>query len=126
MNTRVLKPRHGPTLLVRPLRNGDIDAVLAVFHRLGEQSRRKRFNGPKARLTEDELFQLAVVDSTHHVLIGYVKGVPIPSRSRVSYATAAAAEIAFEVAKMSTSSAESARPSPRSCWQTRELPASPR
>jgi hypothetical protein len=43
--------------------------VLAVFHRLGEQSRRKRFNGPKTRLTEAELWQLAAVDATHHALV---------------------------------------------------------
>jgi ribosomal protein S18 acetylase RimI-like enzyme len=98
VNTRVLKPRHGPTILVRPLRNGDVDAVLAVFHRLGEQSRRKRFNGPKARLTEDELFQLAVVDSTHHVLIGYVEGDPDPVAIARLVRDGRSAEIAFEVA----------------------------
>ena len=98
MNTRVLKPRHGPTILVRPLRNGDVDAVLAVFHRLGEQSRRNRFNGPKTRLTEDELFQLAVVDSTHHVLIGYVEGDPDPVAIARLVRDGRTAEIAFEVA----------------------------
>ena len=35
MHTRVLKPKHAPTLFVRPLRNGDADTVAAVFDRLG-------------------------------------------------------------------------------------------
>ena len=30
-HARVLKPKHGPTILVRPLRNGDVDTVLAAF-----------------------------------------------------------------------------------------------
>ena len=98
MNTRVLEPRHGPTILVRPLRNGDVDTVLAVFHRLGEQSRRRRFNGPKARLTEDELFQMSVVDSTHHVLVGYVEGDPEPVAIARLVRDGRSAEIAFEVA----------------------------
>ena len=98
MNTRVLKPRRGPTIIVRPLRNGDVDTVLAVFHRMGEQSRRDRFNGPKARLTEDELFQLSVVDARHHVLVASVEGDPEPVAIARLARDGGSAEIAFEVA----------------------------
>ena len=36
MHTRVLKPRHGPTLLVRPLEHGDVRTVMAVFEQLSD------------------------------------------------------------------------------------------
>ena len=98
MNTRIVKPKHGPTMLVRPLRNGDIDTVLAVFHRLSEQSRRTRFNGAKARLTEEELWALARVDATHHALVAYVEGDPDPVAIARLVRDGQAAEIAFEVA----------------------------
>jgi RimJ/RimL family protein N-acetyltransferase len=45
MHTRVVKPKHGPELIVRPLRSGDTATVQAVFDRLGNESRRRRFNG---------------------------------------------------------------------------------
>ena len=35
MHTRIVKPKRGPTLLVRPLRPGDTDTVNAMFERLG-------------------------------------------------------------------------------------------
>jgi ribosomal protein S18 acetylase RimI-like enzyme len=98
VNTRVLKPKHGPTILVRPLRNGDVDTVLAVFHRLGERSRRRRFNGAKTHLTEEELWQLALVDRTHHVLVAYVEGDPDPVAIARLVRDGRSAEIAFEVA----------------------------
>ena len=69
MHTRVLKPKHGPTLYVRPLRHGAVRTVLGVFERLGEESRRTRFNGPKPCLSRAELRQLASVDANHHVLV---------------------------------------------------------
>jgi ribosomal protein S18 acetylase RimI-like enzyme len=85
-------------MLVRPLRNGDVDTVLAVFHRLGEQSRRRRFNGPKARLTEAELGQLATVDTTHHALVAYLEGDPDPVAIARLVRDGRSAEIAFAVA----------------------------
>jgi ribosomal protein S18 acetylase RimI-like enzyme len=97
-HTRALKPKHGPTILVRPLRNGDVDTVLAVFHRLGEPSRRKRFNGPKTRLTEAELWQLATVDTTHHALVAYLEGDPDPVAIARLVRDGPSAEIAFAVA----------------------------
>jgi acetate---CoA ligase (ADP-forming) len=99
MHTRVLKPRNGPTLLVRPLRHGDVATVLAVFERLGPESRRARFNGPKPCLSPAELEQLAAVDSGHHALVGYVDGDPHPiAIARLARTGPNAAETAFAVA----------------------------
>jgi ribosomal protein S18 acetylase RimI-like enzyme len=98
MHTRVIKPRHGPTLLVRPLERGDTATVSAVFERLGEQSRRTRFNGPKPCLTTSELEQLAAVDRSHHVLVAYVEGDPQPIAIARLARNGPSAEIAFAVA----------------------------
>ena len=98
MHTRALKPRHGPTLLVRPLRNGDVDTVTAVFERLGERSRRARFNGPKPRLSASDREHLASVDSRRHALVAYVEGDPQPVAIARLVRDGRSAEIAFEVA----------------------------
>ena len=97
-HTRVLEPKHGPTILVRPLRNGDAHTVTAVFERLGEQSRRTRFNGPKPRLSASELRQLAAVDPTRHALVAYVDGDPQPVAIARLVREGCVAEIAFAVA----------------------------
>lgn len=98
MHTRVLEPKHGPTLLVRPLRRGDVDTVRAVFERLSDESRRTRFNGPKPRLTDAELRELAAVDATRHALVAYVEDDPQPVAIARLYRTGDSAEIAFAVA----------------------------
>lgn len=98
MHTRFLTPKHGPTLLVRPLRHGDVDTVMAVFERLSEQSRRARFNGPKPRLRAAELEQLARVDSTRHVLVAFLQDDPQPVALARLVRDGRSAEIAFEVA----------------------------
>src|SRR4051812_1503199 len=99
MHTRVLKPKHGPTLLVRPLRHGDVASVLAVFEQLSDESRRARFNGPKPCLRRDELEQLAAQDETHHALVAYVAGEPRPiAIARLARESQTSAEIAFAVA----------------------------
>jgi ribosomal protein S18 acetylase RimI-like enzyme len=99
MHTRVLKPRNGPTLIVRPLRHGDVGTVLAVFDRLGPESRSARFNGPKPCLSSTELEQLAAVDSCHHALVGYMEGDPQPiAIARLARTGPGSAEIAFAVA----------------------------
>ena len=98
MHTRVLVPKHGPTLLVRPLRHGDVGTVTAMFERLGEQSRRARFNGPKPRLSTAELDQLASVDSTRHALVAYVEDDRQPVAIARLVRDGGSAEIAFEVA----------------------------
>jgi acetyltransferase len=99
MYTRAIKPRHGPTLLVRPLERGDVATVSAVFERLGQQSRRARFNGPKPCLAPDELEQLAAIDHSHHALVAYVEGDPQPvAIARLARNDHDSAEIAVAVA----------------------------
>jgi ribosomal protein S18 acetylase RimI-like enzyme len=71
---------------------------MAVFERLGEQSRRARFNGPKPRLSGSELRQLVLVDATHHVLVAYVEGDPEPVAIARLVRDGRGAEIAFAVA----------------------------
>jgi ribosomal protein S18 acetylase RimI-like enzyme len=100
MHTRALRLRRGQVLLVRPLRDGDAETVMQVFERLGEGSRRTRFNGPKPRLSPAELEHLAAVDETRHVLVAYFEGDerdrPIALARLVR--DGSSAEIAFEVA----------------------------
>jgi ribosomal protein S18 acetylase RimI-like enzyme len=98
MHTRVLARSRGPALIVRPLRHGDVRTVMAVFARLGEESRRARFNGPKPCLTRIDLRQLARVDATHHVLVGYVGADPEPAAIARLVRDGRSAEIAFAVA----------------------------
>jgi ribosomal protein S18 acetylase RimI-like enzyme len=98
MLTRLIKPPHGPSLIVRPLRDGDVDTVRSVFERLGDESRRMRFNGPKPCLSAAELRQLATVDGSHHALVGYVDGDPQPVAIARLARAADGAEIAFAVA----------------------------
>lgn len=98
MHTRVLRPKGGPALLVRPLRNGDVDTVLAVFERLGERSRRARFNGPKPRLSTAELEQLSRIDANRHALVAYVSGDDRPVAIARLVRDGRTAEVAFEVA----------------------------
>ena len=98
MHTRVLKPRYGPELYVRPLRHGDTATVQAVFDRLGDASRQARFNGLKHRLGEQELRWLATVGPNHHVLVAHVEGDPEPIAIARLVRAGSSAEIAFEVA----------------------------
>lgn len=98
MHPRRLEPRHGPTLLARPLRHGDVRTVVGLFERLGEQSRRARFNGPKTRLSDAELRQLATIDRTRHALVAYVQGDPQPVAIARFVRAGRSAEIAFAVA----------------------------
>ena len=98
MHTRIIKPKRGPTLVVRPLRRGDTTTVSAMFERLGERSRRTRFNGPKPRLSATDLEWLAAADPNHHVLVAYVPGDPRPAAIARLARKGASAEIAFEVA----------------------------
>ena len=78
--------------------NGDVETVTAVFERLGETSRRMRFNGPKPRLSDLELDHLATVDATRHVLVGYLPGHARPIAIARLVRDGSSAEIAFEVA----------------------------
>ena len=99
MHTRILTPTHGPELIVRPLRNGDAATVLAVFERLGAESRRLRFNGPKPCLPDQEAEQLARMDGAHYALVAWVAGDPQPAAiARLARTSRGSAEIAFAVA----------------------------
>jgi ribosomal protein S18 acetylase RimI-like enzyme len=98
MHARVLKPKHGPTLVVRPLRRGDVRTVMAVFERLSGRSRRARFNGPKPCLGGAELRQLATIDSRHHALVAYTEGDAQPVAIARLVRDGQSAEIAFAVA----------------------------
>jgi ribosomal protein S18 acetylase RimI-like enzyme len=98
MRSRLIKPRHGPSILVRPLRNGDVATVSAVFDRLGAESRRMRFNGPKPCLSDAELEQLAKIDGAHHALVAYVEADPRPVAIARLARDGRRAEIAFAVA----------------------------
>src|SRR5262249_34641150 len=99
MHTRVLKLRHGPTLLVRPLRHGDVRTVLAVFEQLSDESRRARFNGAKPCLSRGDLRELAAIDERRHALVAYVERNPLPGAiARLVREARDSAEIAFAVA----------------------------
>jgi len=99
VHTRVLKPRHGPTILVRPLTHGDARTVMAVFEQLSDASRRARFNGAKPCLSRADLRELAAVDERRHALLAYVEGNPIPvAIARLVREGRDSAEIAFAVA----------------------------
>jgi ribosomal protein S18 acetylase RimI-like enzyme len=97
MPSRYVRLPRGQGLVIRPLRNGDVETVMAVFERLGDESRRTRFNGPKPRLSSVELEQLARVDATRHVLVGYLSGHARPIAIARLVREGASAEIAFEV-----------------------------
>jgi ribosomal protein S18 acetylase RimI-like enzyme len=99
VHTRVLTPKHGPRLLIRPLRNGDVDSIIAVFDQLSDESKRTRFNGPKPCLSAAELKHLARVDASHHALLAYLPGEEKPiAVARLARETRTSAEIAFAVA----------------------------
>ena len=98
MQARALRLRRGQVLTVRPLRNGDVETVAAVFDRLGERSRRMRFNGAKPRLSPAELEQLAAVDANRHALVAYLDGDERPVAIARLVRAGSSAELAFEVA----------------------------
>ena len=85
-------------LTIRPLRNGDTATVAALFERLGERSRQRRFCGAKPRLSELELENLSRVDPDQHVLVGFVDGDPDPVGIARLVRSGPSAEIAFAIA----------------------------
>jgi RimJ/RimL family protein N-acetyltransferase len=65
--------QDGSVVLLRALRPHERAAVLDVFSRLGDESRRQRFFGPKPRLTDRDLDDLTAVDGhTHDALVAVV------------------------------------------------------
>lgn len=93
-----MQTRYVDGVTIRPLRNGDVATVAALFERLGERSRTRRFCGAKPRLSDAELVTLARVDGDHHVLVGFVDGDPAPVGIARIARSGEGAEIAFEVA----------------------------
>ena len=93
-----MQSRYVNGLTIRSLRNGDTATVAALFARLGERSRERRFCGAKPRLSELELANLARVDRDHHVLVGYVDGDADPVGIARLVRDGSSAEIAFAVA----------------------------
>ena len=69
-----------------------------MFDRLGAESRRMRFNGPKPCLSAVELEQLATIDRNHHALVAYVGADPRPVAIARLARDGSRAEIAFAVA----------------------------
>ena len=90
--------RYVKGLTIRLLRNGDTETVAALFARLGDRSRERRFCGAKPRLADSELARLARVDGNHHVLVGYVDGDAEPAGIARLVRSGLSAEIAFAVA----------------------------
>ena len=93
-----MQSRYVDGVVIRPLRTGDTDTVLAVFGRLGPESRHRRFGGAKTRLSPAELELLARVDGEHHVLVAYADGDPRPAGLARLVRDGRTAEVAFEVA----------------------------
>ena len=83
---------------VRPLQGGDTRTVSTLFDRLSDRSRRLRFAGPKRRLTDAELEQMARVDGEHHALVAYVDGDADPAGIAWFVRDGRAADIALAVA----------------------------
>jgi len=99
METRALDLSHGLTIVVRPLVGGDVETVAAVFARLGDESRRRRFNVAKPCLSDKELSELARIDATHHALVAHVVGDARPAAlAQLVRTNRESAEIAFVVA----------------------------
>jgi acetyltransferase len=90
--------RYVNGVTVRPLRRGDTQTVCALFSRLGDESRRQRFGAAKPRLSQEELTELARVDSKHHVLVAYVSGDVRPAGIARLVRRGRIAEVAFAVA----------------------------
>jgi ribosomal protein S18 acetylase RimI-like enzyme len=95
-----MQSRYVNGLTIRALRDGDTETVSALFARLGDRSRERRFCGAKPRLSESELSNLARVDRTRHVLVGYVDGDPEPVGIARLVRDGDTAEIAFAIADM--------------------------
>ena len=90
--------RYVRGITIRPLRNGDVETIAALFARLGDQSRVRRFCGAKPQLSDTELQALARVDADRHVLVGYVDGDPEPAAVVRLVRDGGRAEIAFAIA----------------------------
>jgi RimJ/RimL family protein N-acetyltransferase len=69
MHTAALVLADGARVDVRPIGARDRDAFSAWFGRLSDESRRRRFLGPKPRLSARELTYLTEVDHVSHTAL---------------------------------------------------------
>jgi RimJ/RimL family protein N-acetyltransferase len=67
--THLLTVAGGTRFTVRPISGDDKAALAAFFERLSEESRRRRFLGPKPSLSRRDLAFLTEVDQRRHVAI---------------------------------------------------------
>jgi acetyltransferase len=67
--TQLLSLPGGERFTARPIRPADKAALVVFFERLSAESRRRRFLGPKPRLTSRELAFLTEVDQCRHVAL---------------------------------------------------------
>jgi ribosomal protein S18 acetylase RimI-like enzyme len=67
--THLLCLESGARFTARPIRPDDKPALSAFFERLSPESRRRRFLGPKPRLTSRDLAFLTEVDQCAHVAL---------------------------------------------------------
>jgi protein lysine acetyltransferase len=95
---RTLVTKGGLPFRARPLRHGEARTVMSLFARLGERSRRARFNGPKPCLSRSDLRRLASVDATHYALVAHVEDDPQPIAIARLVRDGDEAEVAFAVA----------------------------
>ena len=126
MPSRYLRLRARAGLVVRPLRNGDVETVMAVFERLGDESRRTRFNGPKPRLSAVELEQLAAGRRDAPRPRRVPRGARPPDRDRAARARGVERRDRVRGGRRAPAARRSARRSPRSFSRTRARPGSPR
>jgi RimJ/RimL family protein N-acetyltransferase len=69
MHTAALVLADGARLGVRPIAAGDRDAFSTWFGRLTPESRRRRFHGPKPKLSARELTYLTELDNVTHTAL---------------------------------------------------------
>jgi acetyltransferase len=69
MHTAALVLADGARVGVRPIGSDDRDALSVWFGRLSHESRRKRFLGPKPKLSSRELTYLTEVDHVSHTAL---------------------------------------------------------
>ncbi len=92
-----------PGIRVRPLEPSDRAGVAALFTRLSPESRRRRFLGPKPRLSERELTYLTSVDHRWHEalaavdrrdgsIVGVARYAQVPERPGAADAAVAVAD----------------------------------
>ena len=70
----VLRLRDGTCLAARPIEPGDKPALASFFARLSDESRYRRFLGPKPKLSSRDLAFLTEVDGDRHVALVALDG----------------------------------------------------